>query len=34
MNPLVFGIIAGLIFGALDVTLMLSMSFPIRKRPC
>jgi hypothetical protein len=28
MNPIVFGIIAGLVFGALDVALMLPMEFP------
>ena len=28
MNPIVFGIIAGLVFGALDVALMIPMDFP------
>jgi hypothetical protein len=28
MNPLVFGIVAGLLFGAIDVALMLPMDFP------
>lgn len=31
MNPLVFGVIAGLVFGAVDVALMLSMDFPDKK---
>lgn len=31
MNPLVFGLIAGLVFGAVDVALMLPMEFPDKK---
>jgi fructose-specific phosphotransferase system IIC component len=31
MNPVVFGIIAGLVFGAVDVGLMLPMEFPDKK---
>ena len=31
MNPVVFGIIAGLVFGAVDVALMLPMEFPDKK---
>ena len=31
MNPIVFGLIAGLVFGALDVALMLPMDFPDKK---
>ena len=28
MNPVIFGLIAGLVFGAVDVALMLPMEFP------
>jgi len=31
MNPLTFGVLAGLVFGALDVALMLPMEFPDKK---
>ena len=31
MNPVLFGLIAGLLFGAIDVGLMLPMSFPDKK---
>ena len=31
MNPVTFGLIAGLIFGAVDVALMIPMDFPDRK---
>lgn len=31
MNPVVFGIIAGFVFGAIDVALMLPMEFPDKK---
>ena len=31
MNPVVFGIVAGLVFGAADVALMLPMEFPDKK---
>lgn len=31
MNPVVFGLIAGLVFGAVDVALMLPMEFPDKK---
>src|SRR3954471_22529534 len=31
MNPLTFGVIAGLVFGAIDVALMLPMEFPDKK---
>ena len=31
MNPVVFGIIAGLVFGAVDMALMLPMAFPDKK---
>ena len=31
MNPIVFGLVAGLIFGAVDVALMLPMDFPDKK---
>ena len=31
MNPILFGIIAGLLFGAVDVALMLPMDFPDKK---
>ncbi|MBV9884627.1 MAG: hypothetical protein JO276_16585 [Sphingomonadaceae bacterium] len=31
MNPIVFGIIAGLVFGAADVALMLPMEFPDKR---
>jgi len=31
MNPIVFGVIAGLLFGAIDVALMLPMQFPDKK---
>jgi len=31
MNPILFGLIAGLAFGAVDVALMLPMSFPDKK---
>ena len=31
MNPILFGIAAGLIFGAIDVALMLPMDFPDKK---
>jgi len=31
MNPVIFGVIAGLVFGAVDVALMLPMAFPDKK---
>ena len=31
MNPMVFGVLAGLLFGAIDVALMLPMDFPDKK---
>jgi len=31
MNPLIFGLLAGLAFGAIDVALMIPMEFPDRK---
>ena len=31
MNPVIFGLIAGLVFGAADVALMLPMEFPDKK---
>lgn len=31
MNPVLFGVIAGLVFGAVDVALMLPMEFPDKK---
>ena len=31
MNPVVFGVLAGLVFGAVDVALMLPMEFPDKK---
>jgi hypothetical protein len=31
MNPMLFGLIAGLVFGAVDVVLMIPMAFPDRK---
>ena len=31
MNPVIFGLIAGLVFGAVDVALMLPMEFPDKK---
>ena len=31
MNPLVYGVVAGLTFGAVDVCLMLPMSFPDKR---
>ncbi len=31
MNPVVFGVIAGLVFGAIDVALMLPLDFPDKK---
>lgn len=31
MNPVVFGVIAGLVFGAIDVALMMPMEFPDKK---
>ena len=31
MNPVVFGVIAGLLFGAVDVALMLPMDFPDKR---
>jgi len=31
MNPILFGVIAGLLFGAVDVALMLPMEFPDKK---
>lgn len=31
MNPVVFGLVAGLVFGAVDVALMLPMTFPDKK---
>ena len=31
MNPLLFGLLAGLVFGAVDVALMLPMEFPDKK---
>ncbi len=31
MNPVIFGLIAGLAFGAVDVALMLPMEFPDKK---
>lgn len=31
MNPVMFGLIAGLVFGAVDVALMLPMDFPDKK---
>ena len=31
MNPVIFGLIAGLAFGAIDVALMLPMAFPDKK---
>ena len=31
MNPMVFGVIAGLIFAAIDVALMIPMEFPDKK---
>lgn len=31
MNPLAFGVIAGLVFGVLDVLLMLPMEFPDKR---
>ena len=31
MNPIVFGALAGLVFGAVDVALMLPMEFPDKK---
>lgn len=31
MNPIVFGLIAGLLFGAVDVALMMPMEFPDKK---
>ena len=31
MNPVVFGLIAGLLFGAIDVALMIPMDFPDKK---
>ena len=31
MNPVLFGIVAGILFGAVDVALMLPMEFPDKK---
>ena len=31
MNPILFGLIAGLLFGAIDVALMIPMTFPDKK---
>lgn len=31
MNPVVFGLIAGLVFGAIDVALMIPMDFPDKR---
>jgi len=31
MNPIAFGLIAGLLFGAVDVALMIPMAFPDKK---
>ena len=31
MNPLLFGLVAGLLFGALDVALMIPMDFPDKR---
>lgn len=31
MNPLLFGVVAGLLFGAVDVALMIPMDFPDKK---
>ncbi len=31
MNPMVFGVIAGLVFAAIDVALMIPMEFPDKK---
>ena len=31
MNPVIFGLIAGLVFGSVDVALMLPMEFPDKK---
>lgn len=31
MNPVIFGLLAGLVFGAIDVALMLPMAFPDKK---
>lgn len=31
MNPILFGLLAGVVFGALDVALMLPMDFPDKK---
>ena len=31
MNPVLFGLIAGLLFGAIDVALMIPMEFPDKK---
>ena len=31
MNPILFGLIAGLLFGAVDVALMIPMTFPDKK---
>ena len=32
MNPILFGLLAGVVFGALDVALMLPMDFRTRRR--
>lgn len=31
MNPIVFGLLAGLVFGAVDVALMIPLSFPDKR---
>lgn len=31
MNPLTFGVLAGLVFGAIDVALMIPLSFPDKR---
>ena len=31
MNPILFGLVAGLLFGAIDVALMIPMTFPDKK---
>lgn len=31
MNPVIFGLLAGLVFGAIDVALMVPMAFPDKK---
>jgi hypothetical protein len=31
MNPIIFGLLAGLLFGAIDVALMIPMTFPDKK---